>query len=383
MDSLPSRDGFRMPAEWHPHSMCWMGWPRRPDNWRNNAGPAQEAFARVVSAIMQFEPVTVCAPDVSKVHTAVGPSDDSANTVPAATEIIHMEQDDSWFRDCGPTFLLRERPGEAGKQELAGVDWIFNAWGGENGGLYKSWDKDQKVASLILERAGALRYKCPHVLEGGSIHVDSEGTVMTTEECLLNPNRNPDLGKEQIEEFLKGYLGVSKVLWLPKGLYKDTDTNGHVDNFACFARPGVVLLAWTDDTQDPQHAISAEALQYLESQTDAKGRRLEVIKMPLPPPLHISEEESAGVAKVDGSAPREAGERLAASYVNFYLPNGGVIAPQFGGEAAEADARALEVFRSAFPGRKVVGVQTREVLLGGGNIHCITQQQPSLDTVPS
>ena len=166
------------------------------------------------------------------------------------------------------------------------------------------------------------------------------------------------------------------MIWLPLGLYADHDTNGHVDNFACFARPGVVLLAWTDDKQDPQHAISNEALAILERERDARGRRLEVIKLPCPPVLSRTQEEYDGLDD-EGKEHRKPGERLAASYVNFYVANGGVVAPAFGGDAASADAEAAKVLRRAFPGREVVQVPTREIVLGGGNIHCITQQQPT------
>ncbi|BDA42897.1 Agmatine deiminase [Coccomyxa sp. Obi] len=369
--ALPAEEGYRMPAEWEPHKQCWMGWPLRPDNWRNNAQPAQEAFAAVVTAIMAFEPVTVCAPTEPQMEVAEG-------KVPHQTEVLCMFQNDSWFRDTGPTFLVRDRSDHPGEREIAGVDWVFNAWGGITGGLYKDWREDDRVAGRILRLEMVKRFKCHAVLEGGSIHTDGEGTLLTTEECLLNPNRNPTMTKEQIEQMLKDFTGVRKVLWLPKGLYADEDTNGHVDNIACFARPGEVLLSWTDDQTDPQFERSVENYDYLSSQTDAKGRKIKIIKLPLPPPLYYTEEEAAGVQQVDGSAPRKAGERLAASYVNFYMPNGGAVIPQFGGEAAEADARALEVLRETFPERKVVGVSTREILLGGGNIHCITQQQPAV-----
>lgn len=203
-------------------------------------------------------------------------------------------------------------------------------------------------------------------------------TCLTTEECLLHKNRNPSLGKSEIESVLKRQLGVEKVIWLPLGLHADHDTNGHVDNFACFARPGVVLLAWCDDAADPQHAISRRALELLKKETDARGRPLEVVKLPCPPVLTRTQAEYDGLAPL-GKENRAAGERLAASYVNFYVANGGVVAPAFGGAAAAADAEAGRILRAAFPGREVVQVPTREIVLGGGNIHCITQQQPTAE----
>jgi agmatine/peptidylarginine deiminase len=207
-------------------------------------------------------------------------------------------------------------------------------------------------------------------------HPPKNSTCLTTEECLLHPNRNPSLGKSEVEAALRRHLGVRKVIWLPLGLYADHDTNGHIDNFACFARPGVVLLAWTDDEKDPQHEISTRALEILRREKDARGRDLEIVKLPCPPVLERTQEEYEGLAP-EGREHRAPGERLAASYVNFYVANGGVVAPAFGGAAEEADARAAEVLRRAFPGREVVQVPTREIVLGGGNIHCITQQQPT------
>lgn len=284
-----------------------------------------------------------------------------------------MRHDDSWLRDTGPTVALAEISACPAPpiRAAVGVDWRFNGWGD----LYGSYDLDRLVARKICEVEKMPYVSVDMVLEGGSIHVDGEGTLLTTEECLLNANRNPDMTKDEIEAALKRFTGATKVIWLPKGLAFDDDTNGHVDNFACFARPGVVLLAWSDDPNDPQHAISAEALAILSEATDARGRRLEVLKVPCPPNLFRSEEEWATLDE-EGRKHRRAGERLAASYVNFYVCNGGVVMPAFG--APEADAAAREVLEAAFPGRKVVAVETREIVLGGGNIHCITQQQPLL-----
>ncbi|HOJ02117.1 MAG TPA: agmatine deiminase family protein, partial [Anaerolineaceae bacterium] len=220
------------------------------------------------------------------------------------------------------------------------------------------------------ERADS--YKAPLVLEGGSIHVDGEGTLMTTRECLLNANRNPDKTQTEIEDLLADYLNIKKFIWLNRGVYND-ETNGHVDNICCFTRPGVVALTWTDDKSDPQYEISQENFEILQSATDAQGRKLEIHKIHQPNPVLIIEEESQGVDAVEGTLPREAGDRMAASYINFYLCNGGAIVPTFDDEHDEPALRALQAL---LPERKVVGVPAREILLGGGNIHCITQQQP-------
>ena len=226
----------------------------------------------------------------------------------------------------------------------------------------------------MLEIEGADRYRAPIVLEGGSIHVDGEGTVLTTEECLLNPNRNPEFSKEEIERILLDHLGAEKVVWLGAGVFED-ETDGHVDNLACFARPGTVLLTWTDDEDDPQQAISRDALERLEASTDARGRAFEVELLPSPGPLQLSAEEAAGIEAREGTQPRRAGERLAGSYVNFYLGNSRLVMPLLD---PRHDEEAEAILGRVFPEREVVGVPAREILLGGGNIHCITQQVPAV-----
>lgn len=359
LESTPRADGLRMPGEFEPHAGCWMLWPERRDNWREEAGPAQAAFAAVAEAIAAAEPVTVGVSDAQfeRARDALSP----------AVRVVELSSDDAWMRDVGPTFVV----GDGG--ERRGVDWRFNAWGGHHGGLYSPWDRDERVAAKVLEVEGAGRYRAPLVLEGGSVHVDGEGTVLTTEECLLNRNRNPKLSREAIERHLLDYLGAEKVLWLGRGVFED-ETDGHVDNLACFARPGVVLLTWTDDPSDPQHEISLDARRRLEAAVDARGRRLEVVLLPSPGPLTTSAEEAAGVEAVAGTQPRQAGDRLAASYVNFYLANGRVVMPFLD---ERHDEEAARILAETFPEREVVGVPAREILLGGGNIHCITQQVPA------
>lgn len=356
--STPRQDGFHMPGEFEPHAGTWMLWPQRPDNWRLGGKPAQRAFVAVARAIAQFEPVTM----------GVNP-DQYANArqmLPPQVRVVEVSNNDAWMRDCGPTFVVN------GKSETRGVDWEFNAWGGLYNGLYFPWDLDQAVAQKVLEIERVDRYKAPLVLEGGSIHVDGEGTCITTAECLLSPGRNPHLSQEEIEGYLKEYLNVELVLWIPRGVFND-ETSGHVDNLACFLRPGVVALTWTEDRSDPQYERSAEAYDYLMSVRDARGRRLEVHRIHQPDPVLISAEEAEGVDAVEGTLPRQAGDRMAASYINFYFCNGGAILPTFGDRR---DAEALEMLQRLLPARRVVGVPAREILLGGGNIHCITQQQP-------
>ncbi|HAT55657.1 MAG TPA: agmatine deiminase [Lactobacillus sp.] len=359
LTSTPQQDGYRMPGEFEPHQGVYILWPQRPDNWRNGGKPAQHTFVKVAEAISQFE------------HVTVGVNDDqyeNARTMlPDNVEVVEISNDDSWVRDCGATFVKNDKGG------LRAVDWTFNSWGGLVDGLYFPWDKDDRVAQKMAEMERVDRYRLDDfILEGGSIHVDGEGTLITTEECLLSKGRNSQLSKEQIEEVLKAHLNLKKVIWLKNGIYND-ETNGHVDNIANFVRPGVVALAWTDDKDDPQYKISKENLDILENATDAKGRHIKVVKLEVPKPVRISKTESEGVDAVDGSLPRQEGDRLAASYVNYYTANGGIVYPTFGDPA---DQNAQKVLEELYPDRKVVGVPAREILLGGGNIHCITQQIP-------
>ncbi|MGV1049614.1 MAG: agmatine deiminase [Solirubrobacterales bacterium] len=359
LDSTPAADGFRMPGEFEPHAGCWMAWPERSDNWRWGAKPAQAAYAAVATAIAASEPVTMGVSDEQFEHCR--------SVLPPSVRVVELANDDAWIRDSGPSFVV---DGEGGRRA---VDWRFNAWGGLEGGLYFPWDRDDRVAAKVAEIEAADRYRAPLVLEGGSIHVDGEGTVLCTEQCLLNPNRNPELSREQIEAALRDYLGAEKVVWLGRGVHED-ETDGHVDNIACFARPGLVLLTWSEDESDPQHEISVEARERLEAASDARGRRLEVLTLPSPGPLTMTAEEAAGVDAIAGTKPRRAGDRLAASYVNFYLGNTRVVYPLLD---ERNDEQAAEILRACFPEREVVGVPAREILLGGGNIHCITQQVPA------
>jgi agmatine deiminase len=356
--TTPRSDGFHMPAEFEPHAGTWMLWPQRPDNWRQGGKPAQKAFTAVASAIARFEPLTM---GVNHAQFA-----NARQMLPSHIRVVEISNNDSWMRDCGPTFVTE------GKGGVRGIDWIFNAWGGLYNGLYFPWDLDDAVPGKVCEIERLDHYKAPIVLEGGSIHVDGEGTCITTAECLLSPGRNPDLTQAQIEARLKEYLNLEKVLWIPRGVFRD-ETTGHVDNIACFLRPGVIALTWTDDRNDPQYERSVEAFDYLMSNTDARGRQIEIHKIHQPDPILITPGEAESVDAVEGTLPREPGDRMAASYINFYFCNGGAVIPTFDDPH---DAQAMELLQKLLPGRRLVGVPAREILLGGGNIHCITQQQP-------
>jgi agmatine deiminase len=361
LDSTPRADGFHMPAEWAPHTQTWMLWPERPDNWRLGGKPVQAAHVALAKAIARFEPVTV--------GVSAGQYDNARARLDVPNiRVVEMSSDDAWMRDTGPTFVIDD------EGQVRGVDWAFNAWGGFAGGLYAPWNRDEQVASKVLDTERLQRYHTQDfVLEGGSIHVDGEGTLITTEECLLNRNRNPHLNREQIEQILADHLAVDTIIWLPDGLFND-ETDGHVDNFCCYVRPGEVLLAWTDDVNDPNYPRCQAALHVLQNTVDAKGRSLVVHKMPIPGPLYATEQECEGVDLVAGSQERHPSVRLAGSYVNFLIVNGGIIAPSFD-DPLDSEAEAL--LQRLFPEHEVVMVPGRELLLGGGNIHCLTQQQPA------
>lgn len=362
-DTTPAADGFHMPAEFEPHEGCIMIFPERSDSWQYGAYAARKAFVQVATAIARSEKVTICA--------SARQYDNARAAMPSHIRVVEMSNDDAWARDCCPTFVVRRSAGKAG--EVRGIDWGFNAWGGLHDGLYFPWDKDNAMARKLCDLLDKdVYHKRDFILEGGSIHVDGEGTCLVTEACLLSPGRNPDLSKEGIEQNLKDYLGVSTIIWLPCGIYLD-ETNEHVDNVCAFTAPGEVVLAWTDDEEDPQYEMSLACLKTLEQAVDAKGRKIKVHKLPLPKPITMKQEECEGLDDCQDEPTRVAGDRLAASYVNFYISNENIVMPGFGDPA---DEKAKEILQKLFPTREVIQIPARDILIGGGNIHCITQQIP-------
>lgn len=359
----PLADGFTMPAEFSPHHGTIMIWPERPGSWGNNPGAARNAFAEIAAQLSIYE----------QVYMLVNArTEESARAMlPDAVRLLRIDTDDAWARDVAPTFV-RNADGL-----LRGIDWAFNAWGGTFDGLYAQWDKDDAAASAICRALQCKVYDAhPFVLEGGSIHSDGEGTVLVTEACLLSAGRNPQMSKEEITAQLQQYLGAKKVIWLPFGIYQD-ETNEHIDNVCAFTAPGEVVLAWCENPDDPQYAMSMADLAVLEQETDAMGRKIRVHKLPVPKtPVCITEADLDGYSFAEGEAVRTLGERLAASYVNFYFANECLLVPQFGGSNKESDRIACEILQQCAPDRKVIPIDAREILLGGGNIHCITQQIP-------
>ncbi len=351
-----------MPAEFEPQDGVLLVWPTRPGSWGKNPRAAQDAFCEIMRAASESERVFLA---VDHEHYS-----EALERAGAFATVLEIASDDAWARDIGPTFVTNG-------MEARGISWRFNAWGGTLDGLYSDWARDDAFAEAFCKAVGVVCYDAgDFVLEGGSICSDGEGTLLVTEACLLSAGRNPNLTKEQIGCKLKDFLGVRKVLWLPRGIYND-ETNEHVDNVCAFLAPGEVVLAWTDDESDPQYALSRADYEYLSRETDAKGRRLVIHKLPIPDhPVCVTKEDLANFVFEPGEDTRTEGERLAASYVNFYFINDSVLLPQFGGENAASDVRAVEILRRLCPNRRIVPIDSRSILLGGGNIHCVTQQIP-------
>ncbi|MBP2097404.1 agmatine deiminase [Enterococcus rivorum] len=358
-EGSPRKDGFWMPGEFEDHRETYMIWPERADNWRNGGKPAQLAFTAVATAIALFEPVTMLV-SAKQYRNA-------RNLLPNQIRVLEMSNNDAWMKDYGPIYVINQ------EKEVRGVDWRFNAWGGLLDGLYFPWDQDDLIAEKVCEFNHIDYYSlASFILEGCSIHVDGEGTLFTTEEVLLSEGRNGHLSKAEIEATLKEYCNVEKIIWIKQGYFLD-ETNGNIDNILNVVRPGEVVLTWTEDITDPQYAISHAAYEVLKSETDAKGRKLIIHKMLMPEPMYITTEESQEVDPVNGMLPRFPGDRLTASYVSYYTANKGIVYPTFDDKN---DQLAENLLKNLYPDRKIVGVPAREILLGGGNIHCIAQSIP-------
>jgi agmatine deiminase len=332
----PAKDGFSMPAEWAQHDGCLISWPCSEETWCGYMMKAKKAYAEVISAINQFEQVTV----LSDPSTA----NEARRVIGNKINIIEIPLDDSWIRDNGPAFVKSE------EGKLATVNFGFNGWGGRFPHL-----KDSKASDAISDIMRIQKYSAPMILEGGAIAVDGEGTLLTTESCLLNRNRNPDLTKDQIDKILGDYLGIKKVLWVKQGIHGSM-IDGHIDGVSAFVRPGTVIHASTKDESDPNFTIMRDNRARLETMTDARGRSIEVVDFPMPVQREIE------------------GHRIAPCYTNFFIAKGGIVAPTFG-EAN--DNVALEILRGLFPKHEVVGVRCEYIGIGGGEVHCITQQIPT------
>jgi agmatine deiminase len=338
----PASLGYRLPAEWEPHAGTWLAWPHKLETWPGKFAPIPDVWTELVATLARHEPVHVLAGGAE----VLGQARTRVGQLPGVT--LHaIETNDVWARDYGPMFLAG--PG----LPPALVDWEYNAWGGK----YPPFDLDNRVPEQVAQWTGRRRFVPGIILEGGSIDGDGQGTLLTTEQCLLNPNRNPDLGRAEVERYLADYCGAQKVLWLGRGIEGD-DTDGHIDELARFVAPGVVVAAVEADPRDPNHEPLAENLARLKGMTDARGRRLEVVELPMPGPLY------------------HAGQRLPASYLNFYLANGSAVVPVFGDPA---DAVVLATLGRLLSGRRIYGIGAVDLFWGLGAFHCITQQEPAAE----
>lgn len=340
-DPCPARDGYAMPAEWAPHERTWMCWPCRAETWNGPEGllRAKQAVARVARAISTFEPVILAArpQDAAEARLATA----------SKAEVLETALDDSWARDFGPTFVVRDDGARAA------VQWQFNAWGNK----YHPWTDDAAFAARVAEVTKLPLYRAPLVCEGGAIHSDGEGTLITTEQCLLNSNRNPHLDRQQVEERLALFAGARRILWLGSG-FSDEETDGHVDNIACFASPGRIIVGVPDSRSHPDYEPVRETVRVLSSARDAGGRRFEIAEIVQP-----------RKRRTDWR-----GRLLQTSYVNFYLTNGGVVMPSFDDLH---DEKARSAIADCFPGRDILQIDALDIVEGGGGIHCITQQEPA------
>jgi agmatine deiminase len=343
----PATLGFHMPAEWRAHAATWLTWPKDPETWPDRVSVVEEIYLQMMAALTPHETVNLLVDDEAA-EQAVR----ERCAFPAAQNVrFHrIETVDSWIRDYGPNFLLG--PNNA----AAFNDWIFNAWGDK----YEALKRDDQVPRVLEPMLDMRRFEPGIVMEGGSIEVNGAGCVLTTEQCLLNANRNPQLSREEIEEHLKSYLGVTKVLWLAEGIVGD-DTDGHIDDIARFVAENVIVCAVEDDPEDANYELLQDNLKRLRSMTDAHGRAFEIVTLPMP-----------GVVGGASTDTRNL-HRLPASYANFYIANNVVLAPVFG---HPNDTRAIEILQRLFPDRRVVPINCEPLVWGMGTIHCVTQQQP-------
>ena len=345
---VPATLGYCMPAEWHPHESTWLVWPKNPLTWPDRVAEVQELYLQIMTLLAFQERVDLLVDDLDTADVVAG----KLRKRNAALEQIAfhpIKTADSWIRDYGPNFLLRRTQGKA---ELAFNHWRFNAWGNK----YEDLKRDEVIPAQLEPLLKVPRFAPELVLEGGSIEVNGEGLCLTTEECLLSPNRNPGKSKSEVEQFLRDYLGVQQIAWLRGGIPGD-DTDGHVDNLARFVNPGTIVCALENDPSDESYETLQENYQRLQAILDGHGAPIEVIRLPMPGRLQTAQ------------------GRLPASYTNFYIANGMVLFPTF---AQDNDAQAADILQKLFPTRKVIGMDCRSAVWGLGTLHCLTQQQPAL-----
>lgn len=347
----PAQLGYRMPAEWAPHQATWLSWPHKRESWPGAFEHAEPAMVQAVAALASSETVRINVLDAR--HEAHVRGLLTAGDVDLRQVVFHhFPTNDAWCRDHGAIFVTR--PGE---NPLLALDCGFNAWGGK----YPPWDLDNEIPRQMAEALDVPRYEAGLILEGGSIEVNGAGSVLTTEHCLLNPNRNPTLDRTQIEQALCALLGVSQVLWLGEGIVGD-DTDGHIDDITRFVSRDTVVTAVEHDRADANHGPLQRNLERLREMRLADGSPMRIVELPMPRPV------------------MHQGERLPTSYANFYVANSVVLMPAF---ADPADAQAAQVLAGCFPGRRVVPIDCRKLVVGLGAFHCLTQQLPAVGAMHS
>lgn len=344
-EPTPAKLGFRMPAEWEPQDAIWLSWPHKRASWPGYFRHIPAVFAGIVAQISRFENVriNIAAPLQKRAWSLIKKAGADLDRV----TFYNHPTDDAWCRDHGPIFVKNDRTGE-----VALTDWKYNAWGDK----YPPYKQDNLIPSKIARALGLRRFEKKMVLEGGSIDVNGEGLLLTTEACLLHPNRNPDLTREQIEQALRDYLGVKTILWLGDGIVGD-DTDGHIDDLSRFFAPDGIVTVVEPNTRDGNHRILVENSERLASLRTPKGKKFKIVELPMPKAAYCD------------------GQRLPASYANFLVINGAVLLPTF--QQPKRDAEAAEILGSCFPGREVVSIDCLELVWGLGTLHCISQQQPA------
>ncbi|MGI0082398.1 MAG: agmatine deiminase family protein [Nitrosopumilaceae archaeon] len=350
LSETPKSLGYLMPAEWERHDSTWLAWPHEPLTFPSRVKKVENAYLKMILALHKNEQVNLFVTDL-KMKEKVTKLLKQKGVDLSKINFYVWNYADVWFRDYGPVFVVNKE-----KKQLAFVHWIFNAWGGK----YTELAKDTHIPNIISNRLQLANFRPGIVLEGGSVDVNGKGTLLTTEQCLLNKNRNPHLSKVEIEKYLIDYFGVSNIIWLKGGVAGD-DTDGHIDNLARFANPKTVLCAYEEDENDENYSILKENYEILLKSTDQDGNKLKVIKVPMPPAIH---------SNVRGEK-----TRLPVSYLNFYVANKAVLVPTYG---HKNDKTALRIIQRVFPGRKVIGIDCRDLVYGMGAIHCVMQQQPTV-----
>ncbi len=342
----PRALGYRMPAEWEPHAGTWVSWPHNEESWPGKLSRIARVWVEIVRALSPGEAVNILVND-SAPPLQVQRVLEEAGVAMHHVHLYDVATDDAWIRDCGPTFVVRA---QGGRDELAIVDWVYNAWGGK----YPPWNQDNLVPERLGQILGVPVFTPGIILEGGSIDVNGRGTLLTTESCLLNKNRNAHLTRSEIESHLRDYLGVSEVLWLGDGIAGD-DTDGHVDDLARFVGPRTVVAVAEENPRDDNYEPLQANLRRLQKMRDQDGRPLRLVTLPMPEPVVHKD------------------TRLPASYANFYIGNQVVLVPTFD---CPRDDQAIATLQSLFPQRRVVGIDAVDMVWGLGTFHCATQQQP-------